>query len=242
MIKAIDHIVILVKDLAQASADYAALGFTVIPGGEHTGGATHNSLVAFADGSYLELIAFKREAPEHRWWQYTLSHGEGLIDFALLPTDIENDLLAARQRGLEIEGPFPGGRERPDGQQIKWQTGAPLTPDLPFLCADVTPRELRVPSGDAWVHPNGVTAIARLGVVTHDLPASIEHYNALLGFEPTQDENGVVYKLGTANLTLYSQKAMLIGPLSLTLRSNTPIEFDRSLTHKVPLLNSVVTG
>ncbi|MCW5883173.1 MAG: VOC family protein, partial [Anaerolineae bacterium] len=61
MLKGIDHIVILVHDLAQAQADYAALGFTVVPGGEHTGGATHNARVAFADGSYVELLAFKRD-------------------------------------------------------------------------------------------------------------------------------------------------------------------------------------
>ena len=70
MLKGIDHVVILVKNLDQAVADYTQLGFNVVPGGEHTDGATHNALVAFADGSYLELIAFKREAPEHRWWTH----------------------------------------------------------------------------------------------------------------------------------------------------------------------------
>src|SRR4051794_8519489 len=49
MIRAIDHVVILVNDLAATVADYTALGFTVTPGGEHTGGATHNALVVFAD-------------------------------------------------------------------------------------------------------------------------------------------------------------------------------------------------
>ncbi len=241
MIKGIDHIVILVKDLVQASADYATLGFTVVPGGEHTGGATHNALVTFADGSYLELIAFKREAPEHRWWHHTVDKGEGLIDFALLPTDIENDLLAARQRGLEFEGPFPGGRERPDGQQIKWQTGAPLTPDLPFLCADVTPRELRVPAGDAWLHPNGVSGIAKLAVEVHDLPASVDRYSALLGFDSTTEELGAIFKLGSTILELLRAKAKLEGPHSLTLRSTHPVEFDHKLTQGV-LLSAVVAS
>jgi hypothetical protein len=39
----IDHIIIGVRDLAQASADYAGAGFTVLPGGEHTGGGTPSS-------------------------------------------------------------------------------------------------------------------------------------------------------------------------------------------------------
>ena len=59
MISAIDHIVILVHDLEAAVRDYTALGFTVVPGGEHADGRSRNALIAFADGSYLELIAFK---------------------------------------------------------------------------------------------------------------------------------------------------------------------------------------
>jgi catechol 2,3-dioxygenase-like lactoylglutathione lyase family enzyme len=180
MIRAIDHIVILVSDLAAAIADYTALGFTVTPGGEHTGGATHNALVVFADDAYLELIAFKRPAPEHHWYRHQAS-GEGLIDFALLPTMIEADLAAARERGLAIEGPFPGGRLRPDGQQVEWQTGRAPSPDLPFLCGDVTPRALRVPEGAARVHANGVTGVAGLAVAVADLGVSVARYRALLG-------------------------------------------------------------
>ncbi|MEI6179461.1 MAG: VOC family protein, partial [Chloroflexales bacterium] len=51
VISAIDHLVILVGNLAAAVADYEALGFTITPGGEHTDGATHNALISFADGS-----------------------------------------------------------------------------------------------------------------------------------------------------------------------------------------------
>ena len=56
MIRQIDHIVILVNELEQAIADYTGLGFTVVRGGDHPGGATHNALVVFADGAYFELI------------------------------------------------------------------------------------------------------------------------------------------------------------------------------------------
>src|SRR5258706_9920850 len=133
MIRSIDHIVILVGDLDAASADYAALGFTVVPGGEHTGGETHNALVAFADDTYLELIAFKRSAPGHRWWRHVAAGG-GLVDFALLPGAIEQDIAAARERGVAYTGPVAGGRLRPDGRQVAWQLGMPPSADMPFLC------------------------------------------------------------------------------------------------------------
>src|SRR5215218_9474674 len=155
MIQGIDHAVILVNDLAAAQRDYVALGFTVVAGGENAGGRTHNALVAFADGSYLELIAFKPPLPGQpapsgeeglsplsRRWLARAAAGEGLLDFALLPTAMADDVAAARARGLALDGPFPGGWRRPDGQEIAWQTATSPTPDLPFLCGDVTPREL----------------------------------------------------------------------------------------------------
>ena len=77
MIHGIDHIVILVSELESAIADYTALGFSVVRGGDHPG-VTHNALVAFADGTYLELIAFKQPDEGHHWWQRGQHRGEGL--------------------------------------------------------------------------------------------------------------------------------------------------------------------
>ena len=218
----IDHIIILVQDLAIASADYAELGFTVVPGGEHTGGATHNALIAFADGVYLELIAFKRPTPEHFWWRYVAT-GEGLVDAALLPTNIAEDIAGIRGRGLPFDGPTPGGRVRPDGQEIAWLLGRPQTPDLPFLCADVTPRSLRVPSGAACQHANGVVGIANLTMAVSDFDASVERYQALLDQAPTNSLPLDVTMLDdarTATFTLGSATITLAAPLHDDLQSS----------------------
>jgi catechol 2,3-dioxygenase-like lactoylglutathione lyase family enzyme len=224
MIRAIDHVVILVNDLAATVADYTTLGFTVTPGGEHTDGATHNALVVFSDDTYLELIAFKRPAPEHHWYRYS-ALGEGVIDFALLPTMIEADLAAARERGLSIEGPFPGGRLRPDSQQVAWQSGRTLTPDLPFLCGDVTPRSLRVPDGAARKHANAVIGIAGLTVAVADLGVSIARYRALLGTTEREgtsalsDVRTATFALGGTTITLATLAGEGDTPLSARLAS-----------------------
>ena len=76
MLKGIDHLVIVVPELEAAVASYRGLGFTVVPGGRHPIG-THNALIAFADGSYLELIAFFEPNAQHRWYQ-RLQQGGGL--------------------------------------------------------------------------------------------------------------------------------------------------------------------
>ena len=68
MLKGIDHLVIVVPELEAAVATYRGLGFTVVPGGRHPIG-THNALIAFTDGSYLELIAFFEPNAQHRWHQ-----------------------------------------------------------------------------------------------------------------------------------------------------------------------------
>jgi len=194
MVKQIDHVVIGVRDLATASADYANLGFTVTLGGEHTGGATHNALVSFRDGSYFELIAFTdpdRPQP-HRWWS-RVAKGEGLVDFALLSNDLVRE--SARLTAAQVQSePRDGGRLRPDGQQIAWKSASLVsTPQtqLPFVIEDVTPRELRVPNGTATAHPLGVAGIAGVSVVVEDLDASAPAYAALLENEGDESRSTV---------------------------------------------------
>ena len=57
MLKGIDHFVVVVPELEAAIKSYDELGFTVVRGGKHNIG-THNALIAFGVGSYVELIAF----------------------------------------------------------------------------------------------------------------------------------------------------------------------------------------
>lgn len=177
----LDHAVILVADLAAAIADYRSLGFNVQPGGTHADGATHNALIVFTDGSYIELIAFLRRDVPHRWAAFAQRGHEGFIDFALLPRDVSETIAAARSRGLEYDGPVDGGRLRPDGEQLAWQIGTPRSPDLPFLCGDLTPRALRVREGDVRVHPNGARGVAAVTVAVADLDQSLPRWQALLG-------------------------------------------------------------
>ncbi|HMQ34793.1 MAG TPA: VOC family protein [Chloroflexaceae bacterium] len=251
MILAIDHLVVLVEDLAEAVEDYEALGFHVSPGGEHTDGATHNALISFADGTYLELLAFKAEAAGHRWWRHRAA-GEGLIDFALLPGAVEADVAAARARGLPIVGPVPGGRERPDGVRIEWQTALADPPELPFLCGDVTPRELRVP--EPGHHGNGASGIFRVTVAVRDVSASAAHYAALLGAAPLVEPGRRLFKLGAAYIALQEPGAGALeraavearlerrgeGIASVALRrdgfATVPRTLDLELTHGVRMV------
>jgi catechol 2,3-dioxygenase-like lactoylglutathione lyase family enzyme len=213
----LDHVVIAVLDLETAIADYTALGFQVLRGGDHPGRPTHNALVVFADGSYLELIAWKSPAPQERWWPLLQRHGEGIVDFALLPQDTAETVAGAARRGLVLEGPLDGGRLRPDGERLRWQTARPASADLPFLCGDITPRALRVPEGAARVHPNGAVGVARLEIAVRDLDVSLARYRALfgeaaegqIGDVTTEPDNG----LRRAHITVGASTLVLSSPI-----------------------------
>ena len=176
MLRVLDHVVRVVADLPAAVDDHRRRGFTVTPGGEHADGQTHNALVSFADGSYLELVAFRdlERSREHRWWKHAA--GGGLADFALLSDDLAGDLVALRE--LALGPPTQGGRTRPDGVRLRWRT-ARLTPPLPFLIEDVTARELRVPGGTAARHANGAMSVGTVVVGARDLSVAERRYAAL---------------------------------------------------------------
>lgn len=215
MFTRIDHIVILVRELDHAIETYRELGFQVVPGGEHPGG-THNALVAFRDGSYLELIAFQEpEQPsEHRWHRFLA--GGGLVDFALGVDDLAAELEQIRARGLDYQGPVPGARRRPDGEQVSWRLGQPVgdrTGEMPFLIDDVTPRSVRVPGGSQAEHPNGVVGVRRVVVARRDLGEAADEWGRLLGVTPPVTATDQALAASTVTLAVGSQQVVLAYPI-----------------------------
>lgn len=223
----LDHVVILVDDLERSIADYSELGFTVQRGGTHADGFTHNALVGFEDGSYLELIAFLRPRPEHRWARFAAQGHQGFVDFALLPPSVGQVVQRAQAGGVAYVGPLDGGRTRLDGEVLRWQIGTPPSPDLPFLCGDLTPRALRVREGEVRQHANGVTGIASISVAVRDLAASLARYRALLGLAgdagaivdlPGAGLRAAQLPLGPSTLVLLAAGADDLSPAAVSLQ------------------------
>lgn len=192
MLRGIDHLVIVVPDLADGVKRYTELGFTVVPGGQHPTGS-HNALIAFRDGSYLELLAFYQPSPEHKWWT-VLQRGGGLIDVCMQTDDQAGDARAFRAAGVDIQDPAPLSRRRPDGYLVRWTLASCREPHrgvAPFLIQDETPREERVPRQHD--HPNGVTGLGTLSIAVDDLATVRGWYARVLGQpgrEVTRDDLG----------------------------------------------------
>jgi hypothetical protein len=178
MIRGLDHVVLVVLDLAAAAREHRERGFTVTPGGEHAGGLTHNALVGFQDGSYLELIAFHDLAAARgkHSWAPVAERGGGWADFALHSDDLRADAAALGE--LVARPPEDGGRTRPDGVAIAWRV-VRLRKPLPFLIEDLTTRGLRVPSGDGAKHANGRTGVAKVVLGARDPVALGRDYEQL---------------------------------------------------------------
>ncbi len=213
MLTGIDHCVILVSDLATGIRDCEGLGFTVIPGGEHPGG-THNALIAFADGAYIELIAFQdpNVPSQHRWSRFR-DAGGGLIDFALGSTDLAADVARLTGAGLPYT-PMDGARARPDGVQLQWRS-ASVSPagQLPFIIEDVTPRGLRVPSGEAARHANDVTGVLSLTIAVGDLAGAKGRFTALLDAAPLVERDNPDLRAATATYVIGQYSIELAQPV-----------------------------
>lgn len=179
-----DHIIISVADLDAAIRNFTALGFTVVRGGRHASGTTHNALIVLEDGTYIELIALTGDAPQNDAADYSflLRDGEGFVGYCLQTQDLLAEAAEMQARGVAHNPVSTGGRQRTDGVALRWRTVTLPNTMSPFFIEDVSARALRVPTDSAYTqHANGVTGISSITVLVDDVQAAIFRYWQLTG-------------------------------------------------------------
>lgn len=210
-----DHAIIAVTSLESANAAFEAMGFNVVTGGVHSGGLTHNSLVAFSDGSYLELMAptdlqLLDDPPEPGPGNYLFlfDQGEGIVGLAFETDDIDAEVARVRARGLSMGEPQQGGRRREDGVELAWKTAFLTDAHSPFLLMDLTARNLRV-RGDpeAITHPNGAKSVVGIRQRVERLDDSVRRFETFFGAQSVSDSSDVggsiaAFELGRFRLLL----------------------------------------
>lgn len=253
----VDHVVIAVHDLEQAMADYRELGFTPFFGGVHAGGKTHNALIVFGDGTYLELLAptdaqllGNLDPDDRNSFLFLLTQGEGFVGYALHTPDLETQVRRIQAADISTSLRPPAGRARPDGQQLEWRSAIIQNSMSPFLIQDLTPRVLRVPDDPTLTnHANGALGLSNITITVTTLGASSRHYEALLGsqMDKQADSSHTSVTLGTCAITLHQPEAnreMLAHlqqrgeiPYELTLQSSTETrQLDISRAHHARIL------
>lgn len=233
MLLGLDHIVVAVPNLEAAIKSYEDLGFTVVPGGRHPVG-TYNGLISLPDGSYIELISFYRDNPQHRWWP-ALQKGGGLVDFCMQTDDLVGDTAKLRGAGVNIDDPVPWTRTRPDGYELKWMLSLPREGHrgvAPFLIQDETPRDERIPRETK--HKNGVLGVGTVTVAVDDLQTVRHWYRSILGHEGMAVERrdieaaGFFYRIGPHRME-FVEPAAKTSPVANWLERRGPSPFAATL-------------
>lgn len=216
MLTRIDHVMICVEDLQKAIDAYTRLGFDVYPGGVHAGKGTHNA-IAFNTDDYLELMSVRdrdeylARSPDGGLLDF-LARGDGFRYVSIASNDLTADVTAMRSRGVDVRDAVEGGRQTPDGKQLRWKA-AMLGPGVPlpiFFIEHLTPVEERrrqVPR--AGRHPNGVLRIDRAYIAVADLAGAATIYGRVLGLPVPAIQRGAVIK---ADMAVFD-----LGPTGLTL-------------------------
>jgi hypothetical protein len=170
-ITGIDHLIVGVRDLEAARAQWARLGFVATPRGRHVGWGTANVCLMFGQ-DYIELLGIVDAGLFSNGLDRFLAEREGLLGMALGTADPAATEAAWAAAGL---APSAGdlGRllELPEGpvelrfRNVMLESGASGGLRL-FACRHLTPQLLRRPG---WTrHPNGALALVACTVVARE--------------------------------------------------------------------------
>lgn len=191
----VDHVTVAGRDLSALRHAFEAAGLRDEYGGPHANHATEMALASFPDGSYLELIAIQAHADPaavaaNQWHKCLVSDG-GPCGWAVRPADITAEAARLRAAGVAVTSVMRGGRKRPDGVQLDWETaqvGSGNGNFFPFLIHDFTPRDRRAYPGGAPTLPV-FTGIVRVVLAVNDLAAAIASYRQAYGLAAPQRQD-----------------------------------------------------
>ena len=188
----IDHVTIVGSSLDRLRDAFENIGLATEYGGAHSNGVTHMALLGFDDGSYIELASTVKPGDTNVsvWKKQMLGNG-GPAGWAVSTTDAAAEAKRLAGLGVSVQGPFPGGRKRPDGIQASWKLlfagDQPIGAVLPFYIEDVTPRTNRA-KPSVSVAKTELTGIAAVVIAVHDLDTAVKQFRSLYHWDEPRIE------------------------------------------------------
>ncbi len=194
MLTSLDHIIIGVHNLAEATQTFEqALGLVPSGGGIHPMGGTANRIIVIGD-TYLELIVIDRPEEAHESIRQRLAQGEGYLNFVLASDNLVADSQTIKQRGVALIGPTPGELRSGDGRVRGWMSAHIERPILaqhyPFIIQHDSMGQERRQRLAGWstppAHPLGVTKVLSVTLAVEDLSEASQRFAHIYGLQPSE--------------------------------------------------------
>lgn len=198
MLTAIDHVIIGVNNLEQATTLFSQkLGLAVTGGGTHPSGGTANRIIVIGD-TYLELITVQTPVEAEQSILDRLAQGDGFLNFVLASDNIEAEATAIAGRGISIIGPKHGELRSADGRTRGWSRANIERPDLtqhyPFIIQHDSTGEERRFRLAGWMtppeHPLGATGVLSTTIAVADLREATQRFQHIYGLQPSESFTG----------------------------------------------------
>jgi len=183
----LDHVVVTVRDLDAAAAQWQRLGFTVSPRGTHSPIlGTGNYTIMFGE-DYVELLGILTETEQNKPTRDYLAKREGLERAAFTTDDAAAGAAELKSRGLAALGPIHfsrpvdlpgGGTGEASFNVFRWPLDQNPGGLRIFACQHLTRDTVWIP--ELQSHANGVQRIVRLEVLAADPKAAAEHLGSLI--------------------------------------------------------------
>jgi Glyoxalase-like domain len=206
-VSGLDHVVILVRDLANAEARLARLGFRPTPRGVHSAPmGTANTTVLFGDGTYLEALGVLRPTGNNLAVRSVLAEREGPYGLAFKTDDADAAAAEFAEAGI---GPgvalaFARPVDLPSGSREAAFRVARTDPEHTpgtwlFVCQHRTPEVTW--RTDYIEQPNGAHGLAEVAGMADDLEAMADAYGRIFENRVQCDGESVVIDGGSARIT-----------------------------------------
>ena len=232
-LEGLDHIVVMVKDLDTAAAQWRALGFTLSPRGTHSAHLGSGNYTMMLGDDYVELLGILQATELNEASRSFLDRrGEGIERAAFTTNDAAAGVAALKDRGIDAKGPIEFNRpvDLPDGRQ------APAAFSVFHWPVDLRPADLRIfacqhhTRDTVWIpelqhHENTATAILRVEAISSDPHLAANQMAELIDGVAVPTHDGVrVATAANRGEFIFMTKAAFIARHPSTAGSELPAE------------------
>ena len=182
----IDHVVIVVGDLARSVDIYRRLGFTLSPKGVHSAALGTENHTIMLRQDYFELLSVRAPTERNAHWRRVIADGGGVAGVAMTTQDPQAARTHWLAAGLAPETAIQFSRDvpRPDGSTLQARfevvtldevAGAGLQT---FVCSQPTREAVWLP--ELLGHANTAIAIRRVAIACPDPEFSAAQWQRVL--------------------------------------------------------------